>query len=106
MTAMDSAESGALDAARPRRPGDFWVPIECDTYMGPLGTAPPVRRKRGPCWVPKDLPPYTGPLTLERKAELDRELEEMRRKNFEQFDKDLDEKFKQKIRDIISSVLD
>ena len=56
--------------------------------------------------MPKDLPPYTGPLTLERKAELDRELEEMRRKNFEQFDRDVEERFKQRIRDTIFSVMD
>ena len=106
MTGTDGAKPGAPDPARPRRPGDFWVPIECDTYLGPLGTAPPVQRKQGPCWVPKDLPPYTGPLTLERKAELDRELEEMRRKNFEQLDRDIEEDFKQEIRDIIFSDMD
>ena len=106
MTGTNSDKPGAPGRARPRGDGLDWVPIECDTYLGPLGTAPPVQRKQGPCWVPKDLPPYTGPLTLERKAELDRELEEMRRKNFEQFDRDIEEEFKQEIRDIIFSDMD
>lgn len=34
--------------------------------------------------------PYPGPLSPEEKAECDRELAEMRRKFFEDFDKDLD----------------
>ena len=35
--------------------------------------------------------PYSGPLSPEEKAECDRELAEMRRKFFEDLDKDLDD---------------
>ena len=49
---------------------------------------------------------YSGPLSPEEKAECDRELEEMRRENFRRFDKELDERIRQRIDDRIFSVMD
>ena len=49
---------------------------------------------------------YSGPLSPEEKAECDRELEEMRRENFRRFDKELDERIRQRIDDRIFSVID
>ena len=39
----------------------------------------------------KDDAVYSGPLSPEEKAECDREMEEMRRQNFEQLDRDIDD---------------
>ena len=57
---------------------------------------------------------YSGPLSPEEKAECDREMEEMRRQNFEQLRRDIDEDIKrsidqsidQYIKDRIFSVMD
>ena len=45
----------------------------------------------------KDDAAYSGPLSPEEKAECDRELEEMRRLNFEQLDRDIDEDIQRSI---------
>ena len=49
---------------------------------------------------------YSGPLSPEEKAECDRELEEMRRENFRQIDKERDEYIRECIDDEIFSVMD
>ena len=49
---------------------------------------------------------YSGPLSPEEKAECDRELEEMRRKNLEDMRKDIDESIDRCIHDRIFSVMD
>ena len=49
---------------------------------------------------------YSGPLSPEEKAECDRELEEMRRENFRQIDKERDEYIRECIDDKIFSVMD
>ena len=48
----------------------------------------PPRRPRK-LWWPKNPAPYSGPLSPEEKAQCDRELDEMRRQNFERIDRDI-----------------
>ena len=54
---------------------------------GEAGTA----RRRHVLWIPKERATYSGPLSPERKAECDRELDEMRHQVFEQMDRYIDE---------------
>ena len=48
----------------------------------------PPRRPRK-LWWPKNPAPYSGPLSPEEKAQCDRDLDEMRRQNFERIDRDI-----------------
>ena len=57
---------------------------------GEAGAAPAARR-RHVLWIPKERATYSGPLSPERKAECDRELDEMRHQVFEQMDRYIDE---------------
>ena len=54
-------------------------------------SAAPAARRRHVLWIPKERATYSGPLSPERKAECDRELDEMRHQVFEQMDRYIDE---------------
>ena len=54
-------------------------------------SAAPAARRRHILWIPKERATYSGPLSPERKAECDRELDEMRHQVFEQMDRYIDE---------------
>ena len=54
-------------------------------------SAAPAARRRHVLWIPKERATYSGPLSPERKAECDRELDEMRHQVFEQMDRRIDE---------------
>ena len=77
---------------------------------GEAGTA----RRRHVLWIPKERATYSGPLSPERKAECDRELDEMRHQVFEQMDRYIDEyndrridrRIEKRIDECISSVMD
>ena len=49
---------------------------------------------------------YSGPLSPEEKAECDRELEEMRRKNLEDMGRDIDESIDRRIKQRIDRRID
>ena len=57
----------------------------------------PAARRRHVLWIPKERATYSGPLSPERKAECDRELDEMRHQVFEQIDRYIDEGINRRI---------
>ena len=60
-------------------------------------SAAPAARRRHVLWIPKERATYSGPLSPERKAECDRELDEMRHQVFEQIDRYIDEGINRRI---------
>ena len=72
---------------------------------GEAGAAPAARR-RHVLWIPKERATYSGPLSPERKAECDRELDEMRHQVFEQMDRHIDEGIDRRLAQSIDRYID
>ena len=72
---------------------------------GEAGAAPAARR-RHVLWIPKERATYSGPLSPERKAECDRELDEMRHQVFEQIDRYIDEGIDRRLAQSIDRYID